>query len=170
MLESSHHLQPVPDDCCIIRLGRAPKDFPEDRKVLAIQLGDCFNLSTKDKEGDPPHLSVWVNALTTPEQAYAFLRTKHLQTLVLQLEVDEIRAIVAHSGNNMMHPGLLDVLWVHLASQDGEEGQDVLLGFRGHAGITGLDNQSSPEKLLRKDLRAQLAELASKNCYLLFHE
>ena len=167
MLESSHHLQPVPDDCCIIRLGRAPKDFPEDGKVLAIQLGDCFNLSTKDKEGDPPHLSVWVNALTTPEQAYAFLGTKHLQTLVLQLEVDEIRAIVCHSGKNMIHR--LDVLWVHLANQDGE-GQDLPLGFRGHAGITGLDNQSSPEKLLRKNLRAQLAELASKNCYLLFHE
>ncbi len=164
MLESSHHLQPVPDDCCIIRLGRVPKDFPEDGKVLAIQLGDCFKLSTKDKEGDPPHLSVWVNALTTPEQAYVFLETKHLQTLVLQLEVYEIRAIVGHSGKNMMHPGLLDVLWVHLASQDG------VLGFRGHAGITGLDKQSSPEKLLRKDLRAQLAELASKNCYLLLHE
>lgn len=112
-------------------------------------------------------MSVWVNALTTPEQAYAFLGTKHLQTLVLQLEVDEIRAIVCHSGKNMIHR--LDVLWVHLANQDGE-GQDLPLGFRGHAGITGLDNQSSPEKLLRKNLRAQLAELASKNCYLLFHE
>lgn len=47
-------------------------------------------------------------------------------------------------------------------------------GAEGHSGITGLDEKSAPEgltkaqaKLLRKDIRSKLAELASKDYRLL---
>jgi hypothetical protein len=166
-LDSTHNLRPVPDYCYIIRLGRVPKDFSESRSISAIQLSEtkAFELSSLDKKSTPPHLSVWVNALTTSEQAYSFLPENSPCRLVLRLKVKEVREIAAYSGHETIHSGLLDVIWVHLA-----QNIDRRPGARGHAGITGLDGGSASNKLLRKDLRSKLAEAASKDCYLLSSE
>jgi hypothetical protein len=172
-LDSRQNLRPVPDYCCVIRLGRVPKDFKESGKILAIQLDQtqAFELSSLDKQSIPPHLSVWISALTTPEQAYRFLPENSLRRLVIQLEIQEIRQIVGCSGQDTMPSGLLDVIWVHLTQNiNGQESRDNRPGARGHAGITGLDEKSAPSKLLRKDLRSKLAEIASKDCYLLFDD
>jgi len=64
------NLTPIPNDSSVLRLVRLPKDFTENFKILAIQLDEEFTLSSNDKNSVPPHLSVWVSFLTTPEQAY----------------------------------------------------------------------------------------------------
>ncbi len=169
-MKSRHDLSSVPDYCYVIRLGRMPKDFQESGKISAIQLSDwkVFELSSLDKKAIPPHLSVWVDALTTPEQAYSFLPENSSCKLVLRLKVEEIREVVGCSSDGTKHAKLLDVIWVHLKQNiNGEEVQDCRPGAEGHAGITGFDEQSISNKILRKDLRSKLAELASKECYVL---
>ncbi|MEG4342428.1 hypothetical protein QUB70_03955 [Microcoleus sp. A003_D6] len=166
------NLTPVADVCCVLRLARPPKDFTEKGNILAIQLEDEFTLSTKDKNSDPPHLSVWVDSLTTPEQAYGFLPPNSPRRLVLRLKVNEICQIQANSGE-CVYPNLLNVIWVYLFQEiDGKCVRDYCPGADGHSGITGLDEESAPNELtnrqkknIRKDLRAQLAELASKDFF-----
>lgn len=144
----------------------------EKRNILAIQIDVEFELSSKDKQSIPPHLSVWVESFTTPEQAYSFIQENTPNSprrLILRLKVDEIRKIVASLGNGNIYPNLLDVIWVHLfKNSSGKLIRDRRPGAEGHSGITGLDEKSPPEgltkgqaKLLRKDLRSKLAELAS---------
>jgi hypothetical protein len=172
--ESRRNLRPVRDDCWVIRLGRLPKDFTKSGKISAIQLGEskAFELSSLDKKSIPPHLSVWVDVLTTPEQAYSFLPKDSPCRLVIRLKVAEICQTVGCSSDGTEHPGLLAVIWVHrmINTPNGQPSRDFRPGALGHAGITGLDEQSVSNKILRKDLRAQLAELASKDCYVLFRE
>jgi hypothetical protein len=140
------------------------------------QIGESgFGLSTADEASAPPHLSVWVDALTTPEQAYRFLpenRVK-LKNLVLRISVRAIKQIVARESG-LDYPDLLDVIWVHIDNSEP--------GAKGHAGITGLDDTSLKAVLqsrgyptltkkqikdIRRDLRVQLAELASQDAQLI---
>lgn len=150
------------------------KRFYRKEKVLAVQLLDKqLEPSTQDKKSKPPHLSFWVEFLTTPEQAYNFLREKNPDSdkkLVLRLQASEIREIVGIADTGMTYPGLLDVIWVFLEKAIREERP----GAKGHSGIIGLFEQSSPSGLtqrqaknLRKYLRLKLAELASKDCFML---
>lgn len=145
---------------------------------MAIQLDPGFQLSTADKQAVPPHLSVWVEAYTTPEQAYRFLQANTPNSprrLVVYLRVKEIRGLNGSSGDETNHANILDVIWVNLFVEgSGEKELDSRPGSEGHSGITGLDDNAVPQnltnrqkKLLRKDLRSQLAELASKEHFLL---
>ncbi len=175
LLNQQKNHSSVPDECRVLRLARPPKDFLEKQNVLAIQLEAEFALSSEDKITNPPHLSVWVDSLTTPEQAYSFLEKNSLRKLVLCLEVEEIRTIEANS-EEAGYSGLLDVIWVYLFQDiDCHQVRDSRPGANGHSGITGLDEKSAPDgltknqkKLLRKDLRSRLAEVASKNCFLIY--
>lgn len=159
----------VPDHCHIIRLAQVPKDFLEKKKVLAVQLDKQLEPSTQDKQSKPPHLSFWVEFLTTPEQAYNFLREKKPDSdkkLVLRLQVSEIREIVGIADTGKTYPRLLDVIWVFLEKAI----RDERPGAKGHSGIIGLFEQSSPSGLTQrqaKNLRLKLAELASKDCFML---
>ena len=167
-----YDLTPLPDAYGVLRLARPPKDFAEKGNILAIQLEEEFTLSSDDKTSVPPHLSVWVDSLTTPEQAYKFLSENSPRKLVLRLKVNEICKIKANSGE-CVYPHLLKVIWVYLFQEiEGELVRDCRPGADGHSGITGLDEKSVPagltnrqQKNLRKDLRVQLAELASKDCF-----
>lgn len=165
----------VPEHCYVIRLARPPKDFLEKKSILAIQLDDeAFNPSTDDKKSVPPHLSVWVEFLTTPAQAYRFLQENNPNSdkkLILRLSVSEIRKIVGIADKEKIYPGLLDVIWVFLEKSV----RNKVPGAKGHSGITGgifeelLPNglTSKQKKILRKYLRSELAKLASNNCFLL---
>lgn len=177
-LQITLNLAPAPENCCVLRLAQPPKDFAEKGNILAIQLDTEFELSSKDKESVPPHLSVWAEFLTTPEQAYTFLQENAPNSprkLILSLKVYEILKLVGSSGDGRTHPDLLNVIWVHLFRKlDGKMVRDCRPGAEGHCGITGLDEKSAPDgltkaqaKLLRKDLRSKLAEIASKNYRLL---
>lgn len=174
ILSQPEHLSPLPDECRVFRLVRPPMDFLEKRSVSAIQLRNEFNLSTEDKKSAPPHLSVWDDSFTTANQAYSFLGENSPRRLVLGLKVKEIREIIGNLGEDS-YPGLLDVIWVHIFQNiDGEIVRDKRLGADGHSGIIGLDEESVPKELtanqkktLRKDLRSKLAEIASKDCFLI---
>lgn len=162
------HLHPVPDELKVIRLVRPSKDFSEKGRVSANQLDemDAFKLSSKDKLSVPPHLSVWVERTTTVEQAYGFLEQNSSRKLVLRLLSMDIRK-VENRLEDKIYKNLLDVLWIEIQSN--------LPGAAGHAGIIGLyREQDAPsflsknqQKLFMKSLRSQLADLASKDCFLL---
>lgn len=172
------NLAPVPNNCCILRLARPPKDYSLQKNVLAIQLDTEFELSSEDKKTIPPHLSVWVESFTTPKQAYSFLQENKPDSprrLVLRLKVSNIRNVVGSFGNGNLYQNLLNVLWIQrFKNSNGELVRDRRPGANGHSGIIGLDENSASEgltrtqkKLLRKDLRSKLAELASRDSYLL---
>ncbi|MFN6540066.1 MAG: hypothetical protein RM021_027470 [Nostoc sp. EkiNYC01] len=170
-------LTPLPNTCRVLRLSNVPKDYGEKGKILAIQLGEvkAFELSSLDKKTPPPHLSVWDESLTTAEQAYSFLQENSPCKLVIRLNVAEVRKIEVVAEDKNKYSGLLDVIWVHLLKEsNGKKIKDRRPGAKGHSGITGLDEQSTPEGLtnkqaknFRKSLRFQLAELASKDHRLL---
>lgn len=164
------NLEPLPESHKILRLAVPPKDFEERGRVLANQLNivsEAFTLSSSDKESVPPHLSVWSEMLTTPEQAYSFLPKDSPKRLVLRLRVNEVRDITSKLGDTI-YSDLLDVIWIGIL--------ETKSGAEGHAGITGLNRDTdAPEnltkaqkKLLFKDMRFQLSELASQDCWLLF--
>jgi hypothetical protein len=170
--EEIHNFSSVPDSENVLRLVK-PTDGQFRLQVSAIQLTPDFELSSKDKQGTPPHLSVWVESLTSDQEAYMFLDEGSLRKLVLRLNVEQIRAIAA-VADDKRYPNLLDVIFVHIADQRP--------GAIGHAGIVGLDEAAVKSqlaaigvtnltnkqiKVLRKDLRAQLADLASKDFWIL---
>lgn len=170
------NLSPVPQRHTVIRLARLPKDYQEKGTILAIQLTDLvgeFTLSTDDRKEIPHHLSVWVEALTTPYQAYTFLLAKAPKSsrkVALRLTVAQICNIVGSSGDGRQHLNLLQVLWVHRFVDEEKKIRDRSFGSDGHAGICGLGEEDAPEGLtkrqakdLRKDLRAQLADLARQS-------
>lgn len=170
------NLTPVPNVCRILRLSNVPKDYQEKGRILPIQLGEkAFEMSSLDKETPPPHLSVWDESLTTAKQAYNFLRENSLCKLVIRLNVDEVRKIEVVAEDKNKYSGLLDVIWVQLLhDSNGKKIKDRRPGAKGHCGITGLDENSTPggltkkqAKIFRKSLRFQLAELASKDHSLL---
>jgi hypothetical protein len=158
----------LPNDCSVIRLARLPKDFEEKGQILAIQVNasaEDFALSSTDRKSLPPHLSVWAEYLTTPEQAYSFLPSNSSSRLAFRLNVGDICSIVGSLDQERKFPNLLNVIWIFLAERDRQNRP----GAEGHAGITGLCQGSMPvdllereSKKLRKDLRSKLAELASK--------
>lgn len=175
---SEQNLTPVPSGCRVIRLAHVPKDYGEKGKILAIQLDQevkAFEMSSLDKKSIPPHLSVWEESCTTPKEAYSFLQENSPCRLVIRLNVDEVRKIEVLAEDKNKYSGLLDVIWVHkLIESNGNMIRDCRPGAKGHAGITGLDENSKPEGLtnrqaknFRKSLRLQLAELASKDHSLL---
>jgi hypothetical protein len=164
--EEIPNLSSVPDSENVLRLVKPSLDAQLRLQVSAIQLTPDFELSSKDKQGTPPHLSVWVESLTSDQESYRFLEEGSPRRLVLRLDVEQVRAIVA-VADSKGYPNLLDVIFVHISEQ--------LPGAIGHAGIVGLDEAAVKSnlvavgvtdltnkqiKLLRKDLRAQLADLA----------
>lgn len=169
---TEENLTPVPDTCRVLRLARLPLNFAVNRRISAVDLQEEFTLSTKDKESDPPYLSVWVDSLTTPEQAYTFLGESSPRKLALRLKVNEIRIIKANFEENF-YPDLLDVIWVHIVCTiNNRIVRDPRTGADGHSGIIGIDEKSVPSgltkpqwKVIRKDLRVQLAELASQDYF-----
>lgn len=127
----------------VLRLALRPKDFDQTGKASPV----AFELSSEDKRGNPPRLSVFCAALTSPFQAWTIAGEKPGHELALTLAVDDIRALRPDPGT----PGaeMLDVVWHHIS--------DTRPGAEGHAGITGLDKGTS---LQRKSYRMKLADAA----------
>ena len=121
-------------------------------------LPDFFELSTEDRKQPSPSLSVWVEALTSVEEAWKLVGSVRRRRIVLKLAVEGIRSIRAEPVDPA-HSGL-DVVWEPATVID--DGGNRLLDFRpgaeGHAGITQLDEGT---RIQRKDLRAQLARIAT---------
>lgn len=159
-MPTGNHLEPVDSSLHVFRLARASKDFEENKSIFPISF-EAFEMSSADKEGTPPHLSVWAEGYTTPSEAYAFLKPESPNKIICWLNVGDIRNI-SSNVEGTVYSDLLDVRWVNI--------ENSRSGSEGHAGIIGMDDESLPkgltkrqEKNLRKDLRYKLAEIANKN-------
>ena len=149
----------LPGECVVIRMAVRPKDWPEGVGALAAAfkpdagtLVTAFMLSSRDRAGDPPHLSVFEYSLTTLDQAY--LLTGGNKPLALRLPVDGVRDLTSADGVTKH----LDVQWLRaLTEEDGDVVPSQEPGSEGHAGIVGLEEPSKPE---RKRYRVKLADLA----------
>lgn len=144
-MTTGNHLEPVDKSLYVFRLARPSKDFEEKKSIFPITF-TAFAMSTEDKKGTPPHLSVWVENYTTPNQAYNFLQPDSPNKTICWLNVDDVHNVCSEI-NQQIYRDLLDVLWVNITISQ--------IGSEGHAGIVGLDQQN---KLLRKDLRSKLAD------------
>jgi hypothetical protein len=152
--------EPVPPGELVLRVSARkwlPMDFPENRQVNPL----LFKLSSSDERADPPHLSVFAEKLTTSAQAWELLGAKPEHSIVVRLNVDEVRALQPSPEC----PGFLglDVIWTQaLVTTEGVEVPDDRPGADGHAGI--IRSGVAPlNRTQRSDLRSKLADLASKN-------
>jgi hypothetical protein len=131
---------PLPDGEWALRLSARPKDFHETQKALP----NAFEFSSTERQDKARKVSVFVESLTTPKQAWIIAGAKQSHELVLRLSVDAIRAL--RPGADVPNAETLDVVWHHIA--------DPRPGAEGHAGITGLDGTD------RKIYRLKLADIA----------
>ena len=128
-----NHLDPVDKAQVVFRLARP--SMKEGVSPAQVDL-DEFVLSSADKATSPAHLSVWVEVLTTPLQALAFMGPNSNKRLILKMKVEDIENVGTEE-----HPSPLQVLWTHLevlylhdpVFYEGKPGGE------GHAGIVGLD-------------------------------
>jgi hypothetical protein len=128
----------------------------EQRRALA----EMFELSENDKESRGQRLSVWIEALTTADQAWDFMGSKPANTVVACMNADAIRAIPAADGF-----ASLNVEWecAVIGEIDGTTRKNCRPGAEGHCGISGLNQggKGKQDKLKRKSIRSQLADVAS---------
>jgi hypothetical protein len=143
------HGKPVPSYDVILRIpnGPLPKDFTEHPKPEP----SWFVLSSSDETQIPPRLSVFVNRLTTIEQAWVIAGAKDDRRAAAVLRVKEVRNIAPSSDADVSTP-LPDVIW----DREGMDDPSVQ-GNLGHSGITGLACRS---RVVRKYYRMQLADIS----------
>jgi hypothetical protein len=114
---------------------------------------EAFALSSQDEQEDPPILSVWAERLTTPAQAFRLMGSSPRYTLLLRLNVDQIRSIVPEPSDLPKVPPL-DVIWIR------HEEAGIVPGAEGHAGITGLKRTPPVDRRHTKSFRLQLLRCA----------
>jgi hypothetical protein len=115
-----------------------------------------FKPSSDDEESPGQRLSVWVEELTLPDQAWDFTGRDPQKAVVACLSVDDIRAVVPPEPFNP-----LDAEWEQARMEVG--GANTRPGSEGHAGISGLlqGGNGKSDKERRKALRSRLADKAS---------
>jgi hypothetical protein len=168
--------KPVSNSDHVLRLVKPVSSYnPATGAIYAIELEVGFELSSEDKKGSPPHLSVWAETLTSDIQAYSFLGADSPRKMVLRLNVEKVCSIEPLSSDgSTAYLTLLEVLFIECTINGP--------GAIGHAGIIGLDDDTLKSKLekngicnltnrqiknIRKDFRVQLAKLASINYWII---
>jgi len=137
--------EPLPATSWVIRLLKISKDG----KVKTTEFD--FVLSSKDKQTDPPLLSVWEETLTPPKQALAIVSTTgEIYSGYCRLSVEAVRQIRCVG----LPEHQLDVVWDPL--------EPMPPGGEGHAGVSGLERPTGAPKSAFKTLRVQLADLAGR--------
>jgi hypothetical protein len=140
--------EPLPATSWVIRLLRISKDG----KVETTEFD--FVLSSKDKQTDPPLLSVWEETLTPPKQALAIVNTTgEVYGGYCRLSVEAVRQIRCVE----LPEHRLEVVWDPL--------EPMPPGGEGHAGVSGLERPTGVPKSAFKTLRVQLADMASRQLY-----
>jgi hypothetical protein len=148
--------EPLPAGEWVLRLAVLTQDIRETGRPSP----KAFELSSEDRQGTPPRLSVWAERLTTPHQAWLLMGARPQCRLVLRLGVDTIRSLRPEPDSPDVPA--LDVPWERLMIRD-ENGRlvpDTRPGAEGHAGITGLAREGGLTRLHTKSLRSQLADTA----------
>ena len=147
---------PLPAGESILRLAIPSMHFEESGRASAAM----FDLSTADRQSDPPLLSVWAEQLTTSAQAWELVGADPRYRLVLRLNVDDVRSLRPEPDSREVPSP--DVVWDPLATTDenGDSVPDPRPGAAGHAGMTGLARGGAVTQAHTKSLRYQLARLA----------
>jgi hypothetical protein len=147
--------EPLPAATLVFRIGKGVDLNPEAlEKRVALEI--FFKPSSVDQESPGQRLSVWVEELTLPDQAWDFTGRDPEKAVVACLNVDDIRAVVPPEPFNP-----LGVEWEEARLGDGSV--NTRPGSEGHAGISGLlqGGNGKRDKYRRKALRTQLADKAS---------
>src|SRR5438105_4899653 len=126
---------PVPSGTTIIRMCRIEQTTNQPSPATA------FLLSSEDRMQPNPRLSVWITALTNPEQAWLLTGGLRERRAGLLIEVDRIRSL-RPIPPEPPHPGL-EVEWERALVPDrlGGREPDTRPGAEGHAGIARLDDR-----------------------------
>ena len=146
--------EPLPDGEWVSRTWK--------RKFISKDgaIGELLFMPTTEDKKDPRHrLSVWVERLTTEENAFLLSNTTSAEAILVRLNVDDVRGIRPQPDSiDVPH---LQAEWHPLIHPDGKGGSipDTRPGASGHSGIRDLLFGS---KLQRRSLRVQLAELAQQ--------
>ena len=114
-----------------------------------------FELTDEDKNSPGMRLSVWAEELTVADQAWDFMGSKPKNTLVVCLNVDDVRGIAPPEGFSA-----LNVEWEQALRPDGSVNDRP--GAEGHSGICNLNQGGGgkQDKAKRQQLRLKLAEAA----------
>jgi hypothetical protein len=145
---------PLPEGTLVFRIGKGLRlntEAIETNQGLEI----LFELSSTDKESPGQRLSIWVEELTLPDQAWDIMGRNPASTVVACINVDSICGI---APPDPFAP--LRVEWERAIRSDGTP--NTKPGADGHCGISGL-NQGGKGKVdgnRRKELRSKLADLA----------
>jgi hypothetical protein len=146
---------PLPAGTLIFRIGTKLHLSPEalDKKRA---LPEMFKPSSRDEESAGRRLSIWVEELTLPDQAWVFAGCDPEKAVVACLNSDAVRAIQAPEPFDS-----LDLEWEQALLDDG--GVNVQPGAQGHAGIAGLcqGGKGKRDSNRRKALRSKLADIAT---------
>jgi hypothetical protein len=136
-------LRPLPNEAIVIRIVPPSEPYYDAGKKKPHP--KAFELSTADKEQDPPRFSVYDRSKTTIEQAKA-ITNKPYDTYAFALGVAKIRQI---------DNGRLDVVEDPL-----KHPLNSLPGAEGHCGVTGLHRLPEEPKARTENIRWQLTEIS----------
>lgn len=138
----------LPPNTFVFRIGKAVHLSP-----VAIRNGrplpGMFELSSEEKATIEKRLSVWAEELTVADEAWEIMKKNPANTVVACLNTNVIRTIKP-----------LDVEWECALTENsnGDVVANTLPGAIGHAGIAHLYDDN---KIVRKTLRAKLADIAN---------
>jgi hypothetical protein len=163
MTSRGGHLESLADGLHVYRCVHAPLNVLGGSRVWPSP--DDFGLSQTDKEGRPPHLSVWESCLADDFDRLCEL----VPTLTGKVRV----FLRTESVRNVVHEGFcLDVVWTHweCLTEPPSPSPAPHSCLLGHAGIVGPLSSSDPavesrgrsdRKAIGKALRTKLSKLAT---------
>ena len=129
----------------VFRLATIKETFPPDSPRLHVA---HFDLSDRDKERNPPLLSVFDGSRTTVNQAEA-IRGVEAESAAFGLRVEVILGI-----------RVADLRPLRVLRDPLDPPLSELPGADGHCGIDGLHRLPGEEKRLYRELRVRLADVS----------
>lgn len=118
-----------------------------------------FEPSSADKKSESKCISIWVEALTVADQAWAMMGAKPANTVVACFRADAVAAVPAQPGFAPMR-----TVWETAVVDNGDDttSPNNHPGADGHAGLWGLlqGGGGNADKAKRLALRSALADLA----------
>ncbi|MBM3460461.1 MAG: hypothetical protein FJX77_18235 [Armatimonadetes bacterium] len=137
---------PIPSGLWLIRLVREDWFEAEQGRLVWVD-PHAFDLSSDDKKATPPHLSLFVEAMTTLDQAWELGGRNIRKTHAILVPVGAVRSVSSNAGS-------LDVVWTRTGGAAGP-------GSCGHVGIVGWQlGDDAASKKRRKHVRQRLADAA----------
>lgn len=147
MIQCGELNEPIPGGTRVFRLARPESSTGEPTYT-------AFELSTEDRVQEPPKLSVWLDALTQPEQAREVIPHPQSYTFALYLKTDTVRTIHQRLPGPPQMITPLDVVWDPLPTPPQYSHRPRWLD--GHCGVTGLLRPPQIERKVYKTLRTLL--------------